>query len=87
MSQYTSTFSNRKEMVERGVAIFFHDQYQFKLRKDLALISNDIEVESVLLEITSCSHFGGRNVIIGCITDHLILILIVSMMYSLLHWH
>ncbi len=65
--QYTLVFSNRKERAAGGVAVFVHNQYHIKIRKDLDLISNETEIESVFLELISCPVFGGRNVIIGCI--------------------
>ncbi len=48
-------------------ALLVHNTFQFKLRNDLALTSNESEIESVFIELTSCSSFGGKNVIIGCI--------------------
>lgn len=65
--QYTLVFSNRKERVGGGVAVFAHNQYQIKVRKDLDLMTNETGVESVFVELMSCPVFGGRNVIVGCI--------------------
>lgn len=67
MPQYTWVFSNRKGRVGGGVAVFVYNQYQIKVRKDLASISKETEVESVFLELISGPVFGGRNVIIGYI--------------------
>lgn len=59
MSQYNSVHSCRKEKVGGGVVIFVHNDFQFILRKDLTLNSDESNVESVFLEIFSCSQFGG----------------------------
>lgn len=43
--------------------VFVYNDFQFIFRKDLTLNSEN-NVESVFLEILSCSQFGGRNVIL-----------------------
>lgn len=49
--QYTVVFSNRKGRVGGGGVVFVYNQYQIKVRKDLASISKDTEVESVFLKL------------------------------------
>lgn len=61
MPQYTLVFSNRKERVGGGVAVFVHNQYRIKVRKDLDLISNETEVESVFLELMSWYLLSRQN--------------------------
>jgi len=67
MSQYNSVHSCRKDKVGGGVAIFVHNDFQFIIRKDIVSNFDESNVESLFLEILSCSQFGKRNVIIGCI--------------------
>lgn len=67
MPFYTSVHSFRKERVGGGASLLVNSKYDFKLRNDLALTINENEIESVFIELISCSLFGGKNVIIGCI--------------------
>ena len=50
-----------------GVSIYLHNDFQFKLRDDLALNFECCDVESLFLEIPSCDIFDGKCVVIGCI--------------------
>lgn len=63
MSQDNSVHLRRKDKLGAGVSIFVQNDFQFILRKDLTFNSDEIDVESVFLEI-AFYHFGGNNIII-----------------------
>lgn len=75
MPQYTLVFSNRKERVGGGVAVFVHNQYQIKLRKDVNLNSNETEVESVFLELMVGCIYRPPNTELNCFNDLLTAVL------------
>lgn len=64
---YKAVHNYRSLRVGGGVSIYAHNSLQYCVREDLAPPLKNIDVEALFIEITSCSFFGGRNVIIGCV--------------------
>ena len=67
MPLYNSVHSYRSERVGGGVSIYVHNKFQFVVREDLAFEHHATDVESLFIELPSCSLFNGKNVIVGCI--------------------
>lgn len=55
----------RKNRLRGGVSLFIHEDYTFKIRFDLALKSDKINVEHLFAELLIGP--GGRNIIVGVI--------------------
>lgn len=64
---YKAVHRYRTQGAGGGVSIYVHNSLQFCVREDLALALRSIDAEALFTEITSCSLFGGRNVIVGCV--------------------
>ena len=64
---YKAVHCCRPRRTGGGVSIYVHTSLQFCVREDLAHELKNIDVEALFIEITSCSFFSGRNVIIGCV--------------------
>ncbi len=65
LPNYNVVHNVRKNRSGGGVSLFIHDDYEFRIRTDLSLKSDKVEVESVFVELFGVS--GGRNIIIGVI--------------------
>ena len=57
----------RPQRTGGGVSIYIHTSLQFCVREDLVHELKNVDVEALFIEITFCSFFSGRNVIIGCV--------------------
>ncbi len=63
--KYNFVYYDRKNRLGGGVSLFIHGDYTFKIRFDLALKSDKIDVEHLFVELL----IGpvGRNIIVGVI--------------------
>lgn len=65
LTNYQSCHYVRQARPGGGVSLFIHNDFEFQLRNDLILNSENREIESLFVELAGTS--GGKNVIIGVI--------------------
>ena len=64
---YNSHHLYRSHKIGGGTSLFIHNSLQFSVREDLNSIFINTAIEANFVEVTNCTHFGDKNVIVGCI--------------------
>lgn len=65
LPNYNVVHNVKEDRSGGGVSLFIHDDYELRIRTDLFLKSDKIEVESVFVELSGV--LGGKNIITGVI--------------------
>lgn len=66
-SHYNAVHSCRENKVGGGVSIYVLNNLIFVHRRELSEYLENIQIESLFIEIRSCSSLNGKNIVVGCI--------------------